>query len=65
MPEKDAQKKPSHFNWTDGLILLGALVILPAAVYQGNWHFLIIGVALIAAVLGRVAFTIWLAKRDK
>ena len=55
----------THFSWTDGLILVGAVIILPVAILQRNWFFLSISVAMIGIVGARVAFTRWLAKRQQ
>jgi hypothetical protein len=54
-----------HFSWTDGLIVVGAVIILPVAILQRNWFFLGISVAMLGAVGARVAFTRWLAKRQR
>lgn len=60
---KPSKKKDSHFTWPDAVVLLGAAMILPVAIYEGNWFFLTLGLA-IAAVIGvRVLVTQWLARR--
>lgn len=38
-------------------MLLGAAILLPAAVIQGNWFFLGIGVVIIAAIVARIVWT--------
>jgi hypothetical protein len=60
-PEKPQQA--SHFTWPDAVVLAGAALILPVALYEGNWFFATLGL-LIAAVIGaRVLVTQWMAKR--
>jgi len=62
---KSSQRKESHFTWPDGVVLAGAALILPVAIYEGNWFFLTLGLA-IAAVIGvRVGVTQWLARRHQ
>jgi len=54
---------PKLFGWTDLLILVGAVILLPAAIIERNWFFLGIGVAILAAVPIRVWVTRWLIRR--
>ncbi|MFH2010235.1 MAG: hypothetical protein ABI333_26790 [bacterium] len=59
------EKKISHFSWPDVMVLAGAALIVPVALYQRNWFFLSIGIALAAAIGLRVWLTTWLEKRSK
>jgi hypothetical protein len=63
MPDPRGTRPPSHFHWTDLLILGGAAIVIPVAVMQRRWLFLSVGFALILAVFGRIWLTTWLAKR--
>lgn len=64
-PERETRSRPPLLGWTDGLILTGAALILLVAVYQRNWFFVGIGLAMIGAVGARVAFVRWLAGRNR
>ncbi len=44
-------------------MLVGAVILLPAAIIERNWFFLGIGVAIFAAVFVRVWVTRWLMRR--
>jgi hypothetical protein len=56
-------QQTSHFTWSDVVVLAGAALILPVALYEGNWFFVALGL-LIAAVIGaRVLVTQWMARR--
>ncbi len=62
---KKREKKDAHFTWPDAVVLLGAALILPVAIYQRNWFFLSLGL-MIAAVIGvRVYVTKWMIKRTQ
>ncbi len=57
------KKKVSHFTWPDAMVLLGAALMLSAAVYEGNWFFLSLGLAIVAVIVVRVLVTKWLVKQ--
>ena len=63
MDRKKKDEKITHFAWPDVLVLGGAVVIAAAAISERNWVFLSIGVALAAAIVGRVWLTQWLEKK--
>ena len=63
MNAKDPEPKVQHFTWPDILVIAGGLLILPVAIYERNWFFLSIGLALIAAIGVRVWVTVWLEQR--
>ena len=63
MPSKKKPEKISHFNWTDGMVLAGAAIIIPVAILERNWFFLSIGIVLAAAIGVRVWLTTWLVNR--
>ena len=63
-PKKTTEPvKVSHFNWTDGLVLAGAAIIVPVAIFERNWFFLGLGIVLGAAIGVRVWLTTWLVNR--
>lgn len=60
---KKPKQKDAHFTWPDAVVLLGAGLILPVAIYERNWFFLTLGL-LIAATIGvRVYVTRWMTQR--
>jgi ABC-type Fe3+-siderophore transport system permease subunit len=65
MTSNPPDKKISHFSWPDVMVLVGAALIVPVAVFQRNWFFLSIGIALAASIGLRVWLTTWLEKRSK
>jgi Flp pilus assembly protein TadB len=60
---KSTKKKVSHFTWPDAMVLCGAALMLAAAIYEGNWFFLSLGVAIVAVIGVRVLITQWLVKQ--
>jgi len=60
---KSPKKKVSHFTWPDAMVLFGAALMLAAAIYEGNWFFLSLGVAIAAVIVVRVLITQWLVKQ--
>lgn len=53
----------AHFSWPDGLVLIGALLLVSVALYERRWFFLVIGLSIVAALGIRVAVTRALAGR--
>ncbi len=60
---KSSKQKVSHFTWPDAMVLFGAALMLAAAIYEGNWFFLSLGLAIVAVIGVRVLVTQWLVKR--
>lgn len=59
------KKKEALFTWPDAVVLLGAALILPVAIYERNGFFLTLGL-LIAAVIGvRVFVTRWMTQQNQ
>ncbi len=60
---KKKKKELSHFGWPDAVVIFGAALMLAASIYEGNWFFLSLGVAIVAAIVVRVLVTQWLVKQ--
>ena len=60
---KSSKRKESHFTWPDGVVLAGSALMLPVAIYEGNWFFISLGVAFAATIGVRVWVTHWLVKK--
>jgi hypothetical protein len=62
---KPSKSKESHFTWPDGVVLAGSALMLPVAIYEGNWFFITLGVAFAAVIGVRVGVTLWLVRRHQ
>jgi hypothetical protein len=63
MPALPPRRPASAFYASDLLVLGGAALIVPLALWQRRWLLLTVGFALVLVVVGRIALTQWLAKR--
>ena len=52
-----ASGKVAHFSWPDLLVLAGAAILVPVSIYEHRWFFLVIGLAIAAAIGIRVMIT--------
>jgi len=62
---KSSKRKESHFSWPDAIVLAGAALMLPVAIYEGNGFFITLGLAIAAVVGVRVGVTLWLVRRHQ
>ncbi len=60
---KPSKSKDAHFSWPDGVVLAGSALMVPVAIYEGNWFFLTLGLAFAAVIGVRVGVTKWLVGR--